>query len=410
MANTIGAADEAVILSAVRTPFGRYGGALSSVRPDDLAALAIGEAVRRAGIDRERIEADLEDVVLGCANQAGEDNRDVARMSLLLAGLPIHIGGQTVNRLCGSGLQAIIAAASAIKVGEGQVFVAGGVESMTRAPFVLGKAESAYARGPQTLQDTTLGWRFINPKLAAMHHPYSMGETAENVAERYHLSREEQDAFALMSHQRAVAAMDAGRLAEEIAPVQVAGKRGDMTTVTEDEQPRRDTTLERLAKLKPAFREGGTVTAGNSSGINDGAAALVIASRRWAEAHGAQPLARIVVGAVAGVDPAVMGLGPIPASRKALQRAGLTADDLDLIELNEAFAAQSIPCMRELGLDAERVNVNGGAIALGHPLGASGARLVTTLTHELGRRRGRYGLATMCIGVGQGIAAVIERL
>ena len=409
MANITGAADEAVILSAVRTPFGRYGGALSSVRPDDLAALAIAEAVRRAGVERERIEGDLEDVVLGCANQAGEDNRDVARMALLLAGLPIAVGGQTVNRLCGSGLQAVITAANAIKLGEGQVFVAGGVESMTRAPFVLGKSESAFARG-QTLQDTTLGWRFINPKLAAMHHPYSMGETAENVAERYHLSREEQDTFALESQRRAVAAMDAGRLAEEIVPVEVPAGRGETATVKDDEQPRRDTTMERLAKLKPAVRAGGTVTAGNSSGINDGAAALVIASRRWAEAQGARPLARVIVGAVAGVDPAVMGLGPIPASRKALERAGLTSDDLDLIELNEAFAAQSIPCMRELGLDHERVNVNGGAIALGHPLGASGARLVTTLTHELGRRGGRYGLATMCIGVGQGIAAVIERL
>ncbi|HEY7849102.1 MAG TPA: acetyl-CoA C-acyltransferase [Ktedonobacterales bacterium] len=413
MANVIGTADEAVILSAVRTPFGRYGGALSSVRPDDLAALAIAEAVRRAaanGADRERIEADLEDVVLGCANQAGEDNRNVARMSLLLAGLPISVGGQTINRLCGSGLQAVIAAASAVKLGEGQVFVAGGVESMTRAPYALAKPEAAFARGAQTLQDTTLGWRFINPKLAALHHPFSMGETAENVAERYHLTREEQDAFALTSQQRAIAAMDAGRLAEEIVPVEVAAGRGETTTVKDDEQPRRETTLERLARLKPAFRTGGTVTAGNSSGINDGAAALVIASRRWAEAQGARPLARILVGAVAGVDPAVMGLGPIPASRKALERAGLTAGDLDLVELNEAFAAQSIPCMRELGLDHERVNVNGGAIALGHPLGASGARLVTTLTHELGRRGGRYGLATMCIGVGQGIAAIIERL
>ncbi len=413
MANVIGAADEAVILSAVRTPFGRYGGALSAVRPDDLAALAIAEAVRRAtanGVDRARIEADLEDVVLGCANQAGEDNRNVARMSLLLAGLPISVAGQTINRLCGSGLQAVIAAASAIKLGEGQVFVAGGVESMTRAPYALAKPETAFARGAQTLQDTTLGWRFINPKLAALHHPFSMGETAENVAERYHLTREEQDAFALTSQQRAIAAMDAGRLAEEIVPVEVPAGRGETATVKDDEQPRRDTTLERLARLKPAFRAGGTVTAGNSSGINDGAAALVIASRRWAEAQGARPLARILVGAVAGVDPAVMGLGPIPASRKALERAGLTAGDLDLVELNEAFAAQSIPCIRELGLDRSRVNVNGGAIALGHPLGASGARLVTTLTHELGRRGGRYGLATMCIGVGQGIAAIIERL
>jgi 3-oxoadipyl-CoA thiolase len=411
MANVTGSADEAVILSAVRTPFGRYGGALSSVRPDDLAAVAIAEALRRAGVERERIEADLEDVVLGCANQAGEDNRNVARMSLLLAGLPIAVGGQTINRLCGSGLQAILTAANAIKLGEGQVFIAGGVESMTRAPYVLGKPEAAFARGAQTLQDSTLGWRFINPKLAALHHPFSMGETAENVAERYHISREEQDEFALRSQQRAIAALDAGRLAEEIVAVEApAGKKGETVTVKDDEQPRRGSSLESLAKLKPVFRKDGSVTAGNSSGVNDGAAALVVASRRWAEAHDAQPLARIMVGAVAGVDPAVMGLGPIPASRKALERAGLKADDLDLIELNEAFAAQSIPCMRELGLEAERVNINGGAIALGHPLGASGARLVTTLTHELGRRRGRYGLATMCIGVGQGIAAVIERL
>ena len=410
MANVTGSADEAVILSAVRTPFGRYGGALSRVRPDDLAAAAIVEALRRAGVERERIEADLEDVVLGCANQAGEDNRNVARMSLLLAGLPIAVGGQTVNRLCGSGMQAILTAANAIKLGEGQVFVAGGVESMTRAPYVLGKPEAAYARGAQTLQDTTLGWRFINPKLAALHQPFSMGETAESVAERCHISREEQDEFALRSQQRAIAAMDAGRLAEEIVAVEAPAGKGETVIVKDDEQPRRDSSLEKLAKLKPVFRKDGSVTAGNSSGVNDGAAALVVASRRWAEAHDAQPLARIVVGAVAGVDPAVMGLGPIPASRKALERAGLKTDDLDLIELNEAFAAQSIPCMRELGLDDERVNVNGGAIALGHPLGASGARLVTTLTHELGRRSGRYGLATMCIGVGQGIAAVIERL
>ena len=410
MANVTGSADEAVILSAVRTPFGRYGGALSRVRPDDLAAAAIVEALRRAGVERERIEADLEDVVLGCANQAGEDNRNVARMSLLLAGLPIAVGGQTVNRLCGSGMQAILTAANAIKLGEGQVFVAGGVESMTRAPYVLGKPEAAYARGAQTLQDTTLGWRFINPKLAALYHPFSMGETAENVTERCKVSREEQDAFALRSQQRAIAAMDAGRLAEEIVAVEAPAGKGETVIVKDDEQPRRDSSLEKLAKLKPVFRKDGSVTAGNSSGVNDGAAALVVASRRWAEAHDAQPLARIVVGAVAGVDPAVMGLGPIPASRKALERAGLKTDDLDLIELNEAFAAQSIPCMRELGLDDERVNVNGGAIALGHPLAASGARLVTTLTHELGRRSGRYGLATMCIGVGQGIATVIERL
>ncbi|HEU0026843.1 MAG TPA: acetyl-CoA C-acyltransferase, partial [Ktedonobacterales bacterium] len=401
--------DEAVILSAVRTPFGRYAGALKDMRPDDLAALAIAEAVRRVGLEREVVAADLEDVIFGCANQAGEDNRNVARMALLLAGLPLETGGQTVNRLCGSGMQAIIAAAQAIRCGEGEVFVAGGVESMTRAPFVMGKAESAFGRG-MTLQDTTLGWRFVNPKLSALHHPYSMGETAENVVERHRVSREEQDAFALASHQRAVAAQDAGRLAEEIVPVEVPAGRGETATVALDEQPRRDTTMEKLGKLKAAFRKDGSVTAGNSSGINDGAAALVIASRRWAETHGARPLARILTGAVAGVDPAYMGLGPIPASRKALERAGLSADDIALVELNEAFAAQSIPCMRELGLEHERVNVNGGAIALGHPLGASGARLVTTLTHELGRRGERYGLATMCIGVGQGIATVIERL
>jgi 3-oxoadipyl-CoA thiolase len=402
--------DEAVILSAVRTPFGRYAGALKDVRPDDLAALVIGEALQRAGLARETVTADLEDVILGCANQAGEDNRNVARMALLLAGLPLETAGQTVNRLCGSGLQAILSAAQAIRSGEGEVFIAGGVESMTRAPFVMGKTESAFTRTPPPLQDTTLGWRFINPRLAALHHPYSMGETAENVAERYHITREEQDVFALESHRRAIAAQDSGRLAEEIIPVEVPAGRGETATVAQDEQPRRDTTLEKLAKLKPAFRKDGSVTAGNASSVNDGAAALVIASRRWAETHGAKPLARIITGAVAGVDPAYMGLGPIPSSRKALERAGLTVEDIDLVELNEAFAAQSIPCMRELGLEHERVNVNGGAIAIGHPLGASGARLVTTLTHELGRRGGRYGLATMCIGVGQGIAAVIERL
>ncbi len=402
--------DEAVILSAVRTPFGRYAGILKDIRPDDLAALVISEAIQRAGLGRETITADLEDVILGCANQAGEDNRNVARMALLLAGLPLETGGQTVNRLCGSSLQAIISAAQAIRSGEGDVFIAGGVESMTRAPFVMGKTESAFTRTPPPLQDTTLGWRFINPRLAALHHPYSMGETAENVAERYQITREEQDGFALASHQRAVAAQDTGRLAEEIVPVEVPAGRGETATVALDEQPRRDTTLEKLARLKPAFRKDGTVTAGNASSVNDGAAALVIASRRWADAHGARPLARVIAGAVAGVDPAYMGLGPIPSSRKALERAGLAVSDMDLVELNEAFAAQSIPCMRELGLEHARVNVNGGAIALGHPLGASGARLMTTLVHELGRRGGRYGLATMCIGVGQGIAAVIERL
>ena len=398
--------DDVVILSAVRTPIGRYAGALKDVRPDDLVALTIAEAVRRSGVARDAIE----DVVLGCANQAGEDNRNVARMALLLTGLPIEVGGQTVNRLCGSGLQAINTAAHAIQAGEGEVYVAGGVESMTRAPYVMGKPETAFARGEMKLHDTTLGWRFVNPRLAEMYHPYSMGETAENVAERHHVSREQQDAFALESQRRTIAAIDAGRFRDEIVPVDAPTGRGEMVRVEIDEQPRRDTTLEKLAALKPAFRKGGSVTAGNSSGINDGAAALVLASRDHAERAGLRPRARIVACAVAGVDPAYMGLGPIPATRKALRRAGLAADDLDLVELNEAFAAQALPCMRELGLPHERVNVNGGAIAIGHPLGCSGARLVTTLLHELERRGGRYGLATMCIGVGQGIATIIERI
>ena len=398
--------DEAVILSAVRTPLGRYGGALKDVRPDDLAALVIAEAVRRAGIAPDTVE----DVMLGCANQAGEDNRNVARMALLLAGLPTTVAGQTINRLCGSGLQAVVTAAHTIQLGEGDVFVAGGVESMTRAPLVMGKPSEAFPRGEMRLQDTTLGWRFVNPRLAEMHQPYSMGETAENVAERFTIAREDQDAFALESHQRAIAAIDAGRFRDEIVPVTVTSGKRETAVVDRDEQPRRDSTLERLAKLRPAFREGGTVTAGNSSGINDGAAALVLAARSHAERVGQRPRARVVASAVAGVDPAYMGLGPIPATRKALARAGLTADDLDLIELNEAFASQSLQCIRELGLDRERVNVNGGAIALGHPLGCSGARLITTLLHELERRGGRYGLATMCIGVGQGIATIIERI
>jgi 3-oxoadipyl-CoA thiolase len=397
--------EDAVILSAVRTPIGRYGGGLKDVRPDDLAALTIAEAVRRAGIDAESIE----DVILGCANQAGEDNRNVARMALLLAGLPTHVAGQTVNRLCGSGLQAINSAAQAIAVGAGDTFVAGGVESMTRAPFVLGKATTAFGRDMQ-LQDTTLGWRFVNPQLAAMHHPYSMGETAENVAVKYAVSREEQDAYALRSHQRAVAAQRAGRFADEILPVSIPQKKGEPVVFAQDEQPRPDTTLEKLAALKPAFRPDGSVTAGNSSGINDGSAALVLMAASRAEKLGLRPRARIVASAVAGVDPAYMGLGPIPASRKALQRAGLSIDDMDLIELNEAFAVQVLRCAHELEIDQEKLNVNGGAIALGHPLGCSGARIVTTLLHELERRNGRYGLATMCIGVGQGIATIIERI
>jgi 3-oxoadipyl-CoA thiolase len=397
--------EEAVILSAVRTPIGRYGGSLKDVRPDDLAALVIAEAVRRANIDAGSIE----DVILGCANQSGEDNRNVARMALLLAGLPIEVAGQTVNRLCGSGLQAVNSAAQAIQTGAGDTFVAGGVESMTRAPFVLGKADSAFSR-MMNLQDTTLGWRFINPRLSAKHYPYSMGETAENVAERTKISREEQDAYALQSHQRAVAAQQTGRFAEEIEPVTVPQKKGESVVVTLDEQPRPDTTLEKLAALKPVFRKDGSVTAGNSSGINDGAAALVLMARSRAQELGLTPRARIVISAVAGVDPAYMGLGPIPATRKVLQRAGLGIKDIDLIELNEAFAVQVLQCVRELEIDEERLNVNGGAIALGHPLGCSGARLVVTLLHELERRGGRYGLAAMCIGVGQGIATIIERL
>jgi 3-oxoadipyl-CoA thiolase len=397
--------EEVVILSAVRTPIGRYAGSLKDVRPDDLAALVIAEAVRRAGIDTGSIE----DVILGCANQAGEDNRNVARMALLLAGLPIEVAGQTVNRLCGSGLQAINSAAQAIQTGAGDTFVAGGVESMTRAPFVLGKADSAFSRA-MNLQDTTLGWRFVNPRLSAMYHPYSMGETAENVAERSHISREEQDAFALRSHQRAVAAQQTGRFAEEIVPVPIPQKKGEAVLVALDEQPRRDTTLEKLAALKPVFRKDGSVTAGNSSGINDGAAALVLMAKGRAQKLGLTPRARVVASAVAGVDPAYMGLGPIPATQKVLQRAGLSIKDIDVIELNEAFAVQALQCMRELEIDEEKPNVNGGAIALGHPLGCSGARLVVTLLHELERRGGRYGLATMCIGIGQGIATIIERL
>ena len=397
--------EDAVILSAVRTPIGRYGGSLKDVRPDDLAALAITEAVRRANIDA----ASIEDVILGCANQAGEDNRNVARMALLLAGLPIEVAGQTVNRLCGSGLQAVNSATQAIQTGAGDTFVAGGVESMTRAPFVLGKADSAFSRA-MNLQDTTLGWRFINPRLSAMYHPYTMGETAENVAERTKISREEQDAYALRSHQRAVAAQQTGRFAEEIQPVTIPQKKGEALVVTLDEQPRPDTTLEKLAALKPVFRKDGSVTAGNSSGINDGAAALVLMASSRARELGLTPRARVVASAVAGVDPAYMGLGPIPATRKVLQRAGLSIKDIDLIELNEAFAVQVLQCMRELEMNEEKLNVNGGAIALGHPLGCSGARLVVTLLHELERRGGRYGLATMCIGVGQGIATIIERL
>ena len=397
---------EAWIIDAVRTPIGRYGGALAGVRPDDLAALVI-----RAIVDRTRIDPSLiEDVILGCANQAGEDNRDVARMALLLAGLPVEVGGLTVNRLCGSGLQAINSAAHAIAVDDGDVFIGGGVESMTRAPYVMAKAEAAWDRGNRELQDTTLGWRFINPKLAAKYNLYSMGETAENVVDRWVVSRERQDAFALASQQKAVAAIERGAFDGQLVPVPVAQKKGDPILVTRDEHPRADSSLEALARLRPAFREGGSVTAGNSSGINDGASAVLLVEAERAKALGLKPMARVVATAVAGIDPAIMGAGPIPAVRKVLARAGISVGDLDLIELNEAFASQSVVCIDELGLDPDRVNVNGGAIALGHPLGMSGGRLVTMLVHELAARGGRYGLATMCIGVGQGIATVVERM
>jgi 3-oxoadipyl-CoA thiolase len=398
---------EAWIVEAVRTPIGRYGGALAGVRPDDLAA-----AVIRAVVDRSGIEPGLiEDVILGCANQAGEDNRDVARMALLLAGLPVEVAGLTVNRLCGSGLQAINSAAHAIAVGDGDVFIGGGVESMTRAPYVMAKPANAWDRGPRELEDTTLGWRFLNPKLAEMYYPYSMGETAENVAERWGIDRERQDAFALESQRRAVAAIEAGRFDDQIVPIEVAGPKGETTVVSRDEHPRADTSAEALARLKPAFkRDGGSVTAGNSSGINDGASAVLLVESERARELGLTPLARVVATAVAGVDPAVMGIGPVPATRKVLERAGIGIADLDLIELNEAFASQSIAVIDELGLDPAKVNPNGGAIALGHPLGMSGGRLITMLTHELRRTGGRYGLATMCIGVGQGIATIVERV
>jgi len=399
-------AREAWIVDAVRTPIGRYGGALASVRPDDLAALVI-----RCLVDRTRIDpALIEDVILGCANQAGEDNRSVARMAALLAGLPVEVAGQTVNRLCGSGLQAINSAAQAIWADEGDVFVAGGVESMTRAPYVMLKPSAGYERGEHQLFDTTLGWRFVNPKLAALHHPYSMGETAENVAERWTVDRTRQDAFAAESQRRAVEAIEAGRFDAQLVPVTVPSAKGEETVVSRDEHPRAGTTAEGLAKLRPAFRDGGSVTAGNSSGINDGASAVLLVEAERARELGLRPMTRIVSTAVAGVDPAIMGYGPVPATRKALERAGIGVDDLDLVELNEAFASQSVVCIDDLGLDPAKVNVNGGAIALGHPLGMSGARLITMLSHELCRTGGRWGLATMCIGVGQGIATVVERI
>ena len=395
---------EAYITAAVRTPIGRAGGVLSEVRPDDLAAVAVKAVVERSGI----APASIDDVIFGCANQAGEDNRNVARMAVLLAGLPVDVPGQTVNRLCGSGLQAVIAASQAIRAGEGDCFVAGGVESMTRAPYVLLKSGTAWNRTPPPMADTTVGWRFVNPRLA-VEWTIALGETAEKVARQFGITRAEQDAFAVESQRRAQVALAAGHFRDEIVPVSVPDKGGATKLVSTDEPPRADVTIESLAKMRPAFLKDGTVTAGSSSGINDGASALTLLSGEALKRMGAKPLARIVATAVAGVDPSVMGIGPVPAIRKALTRAGLEARSLDLVELNEAFAAQSIACIRDLGLDQARVNVSGGAIALGHPLGASGARILTTLVHGLQRTKGRYGLASMCIGVGQGIAVVVER-
>jgi 3-oxoadipyl-CoA thiolase len=396
---------EAVIVDAVRTPIGRYGGVLASVRPDDLAARVIEAVVERTGLPVEEVD----DVVLGCTNAAGEDNRNVARMALLLAGLPVEVPGVTVNRLCASGLEAIAQAARAVRCGDAELMLAGGVESMSRSPFVMLKPERSLPRGDMKLVDTTIGWRFVNPRIAERYSTESMGETAENVAARYGVSREDQDAFALESHRRAVAAAEAGRFDEEIVPVDAPAVKGPPVTVHSDEGPRPDTDLERLARLRPVFRpDGGTVTAGNSSQINDGASCVVVSSAERAAALGLEPLARVVSSAAAGVDPAYMGIGPVPASRRALERAGLSIEDIDLVELNEAFAAQVLASARELGIPHEKLNVNGGAIALGHPLGSSGARMIATLVHELRRRGARYGLATMCIGVGQGMAMVVE--
>jgi acetyl-CoA acyltransferase len=415
---------EAWIVGAVRTPIGRHGGALGAVRPDDLGAVALEALLERTGLPPEEVE----DVYFGCANQAGEDNRNVARMSLLLAGLPETVSGATVNRLCGSGLEAVANAARAVMLGEADVYIGGGVESMSRAPWAVPKPERAFPTGNTTMYDTTLGWRFVNPKMKQMGHTDSLGLTAENLAQErfkvsaeeqkpeelthtYDISREKQDRFALGSHKKAVAAMDEKRFREEIVPVTVKGRKGD-TVVEADEGPRRDTTLEKLAKLRPAFKEGGSVTAGNSSSLNDGAAAVMVVSRDYAEAHGLEPMAKIRSIGVAGVPPRVMGIGPVPATRKALDRAGISLEGIGLIELNEAFAAQSLAVLYEWGMDPDdkRLNPNGGAVALGHPLGASGARILTTLVHEMARRPDvRYGLATMCIGVGQGIAMVVER-
>jgi 3-oxoadipyl-CoA thiolase len=397
---------EAWIVEAVRTPVGRYGGALAGVRPDDLAATVLEAVVARSGID----PAIVDDVILGCANQAGEDNRNIARMALLIAGLPVEVAGQTVNRLCGSGLQAVASAAQAIAVGDADVVIAGGVESMSRAPLVTLKPESGYERGTRELVDTTIGWRFVNPVLDAKYPTISLGETAERVAAQWSVSREEQDAFALESQRRAAAAAASGVHAEEIVPVKIPQRKGDAISVEKDEHPRPETNAASLAKLRPAFIEGGSVTAGNASGINDGAAALLVMEAGRARALGLKPLARVVATSVAGVDPSVMGIGPIPAIRKLLERTGLSAKEIDRVELNEAFASQAVACIRELGLNPATTNIHGGAIALGHPLGASGARMLVTLTRELTRSGSRFGIASMCVGVGQGIAMLVERV
>ncbi|NNF42989.1 MAG: acetyl-CoA C-acyltransferase [Phycisphaerales bacterium] len=395
----------AAIITAVRTPVGRYGGALASVRPDDLAALVIGEVVRRSGIDATLID----DVYFGAANQAGEDNRDVARMATLLAGLPETVPGCTVNRLCASGLEAINLAARLLEANHGDVFIAGGTESMSRAPFVMPKSEHAYGRTP-AVYDTTIGWRFTNPALAALHHPFSMGETAENVARKWSVSREDQDRFALWSQQKWAAAHELGLFDDELVPVSVPQRKGDPVVVDRDEHPRPDTTLERLAKLRPVFAkdDAGTVTAGNSSGINDGAAAVLIVEAETAAKLGLTPMAYVGPSATAGVDPACMGIGPVPATRRVLERAKLRIQDIDLIELNEAFAAQGLACLRELNATEANVNPKGGAIAVGHPLGATGARMVTTMVHEMRRTNAKRGLATLCVGVGQGVATILE--
>uniref|UniRef100_C6E1W9 acetyl-CoA C-acyltransferase n=1 Tax=Geobacter sp. (strain M21) TaxID=443144 RepID=C6E1W9_GEOSM len=396
---------EAVIVDAVRTPVGKFGGALKDVRPDDLAALCIMELVQRNKLDPSLVE----DVVLGCTNQAGEDNRNVARMAALLAGLPHSVAGHTINRLCGSGLNAINSAAQAIKVGEGKIFIAGGTESMTRAPFVFAKADSPFSRDIKVF-DSTIGWRFTNPRMTEPYAKEGMGDTAENVARSYGITREQQDAFALATQRKWGEAQAAGKFEDELVPVVIPQKKGDPKVVDRDEFPRPDVTLEQLAKLSPAFKKDGSVTAGNSSGINDGAAAVLLMEGELAKELGYRPLARVLSSAVAGCDPSFMGLGPVPAIRKALERAGLTIGDIDLFELNEAFAAQAIPCMNELGIDPARVNVNGGSIAIGHPLGSTGARITATLVHEMRRRNARYGVISLCIGLGQGIATVVERV